>query len=164
MGREPIPGRNPTRGNLSTTIPCGKWSYPVLIPVSRGYPGARGRLLTCYSPVRRSAPHPKVRSSLDLHVLSTPPAFVLSQDQTLQSRSRNIGHAVEFSSCGRLRRPRRLFRGPVPGRYLIPVRRLLSPPARFSSGPLRGAHRCGVSVSRTPVIRARYVTSSLAFP
>ena len=27
--------------------------------------------------------HPKVISPLDLHVLSTPPAFVLSQDQTL---------------------------------------------------------------------------------
>jgi hypothetical protein len=42
-------------------------------------------LLTCYSPVRRSV-FPGVATSwtsLDLHVLSTPPAFVLSQDQTL---------------------------------------------------------------------------------
>ena len=29
--------------------------------------------------------HPKM-SALDLHVLSTPPAFVLSQDQTLQQK------------------------------------------------------------------------------
>src|SRR6266699_3242631 len=29
--------------------------YPVLIPVSRSYPEAKGRLLTCYSPVRRSS-------------------------------------------------------------------------------------------------------------
>src|SRR5690348_16277088 len=28
--------------------------YPVLAPVSEGYPKAEGRLLTCYSPVRRS--------------------------------------------------------------------------------------------------------------
>ena len=28
--------------------------------------------------------HPKVTFSFDLHVLGTPPAFVLSQDQTLQ--------------------------------------------------------------------------------
>ncbi len=28
--------------------------YPVLIQVSLGYPGLWGRLLTCYSPVRRS--------------------------------------------------------------------------------------------------------------
>ena len=30
------------------------------------------------------SPGPKVRFSLDLHVLSAPPAFVLSQDQTLR--------------------------------------------------------------------------------
>ena len=29
------------------------------------------------------------RSSFDLHVLSTPPAFVLSQDQTLQKNMKN---------------------------------------------------------------------------
>ena len=29
---------------------------------------------------------PKKASSLDLHVLSTPPAFVLSQDQTLNKK------------------------------------------------------------------------------
>ena len=62
--------------------------YQVLIPVSRGYPSVRGRLPTRYSPVRRSL---YSRSSedllkyipLDLHVLGTPPAFILSQDQTL---------------------------------------------------------------------------------
>ncbi len=58
----------------------------MLAAVSRRYPGARGRFLTCYSPVRRSVPrgYPLSRS-LDLHVLSAPPAFVLSQDQTLRS-------------------------------------------------------------------------------
>jgi hypothetical protein len=30
------------------------------------------------------SPGPKPRFSLDLHVLSAPPAFVLSQDQTLR--------------------------------------------------------------------------------
>ena len=29
------------------------------------------------------SPHPKTRLSFDLHVLGTPPAFILSQDQTL---------------------------------------------------------------------------------
>ena len=38
---------------------------------------------TCYSPVRRSLWAETLRS-LDLHVLGAPPAFVLSQDQTLQ--------------------------------------------------------------------------------
>ena len=59
--------------------------YEVLITVSSGYPSAKGRLPTRYSPVRRS---PSLHSSeesfqdfpLDLHVLGTPPAFILSQD------------------------------------------------------------------------------------
>ena len=62
--------------------------YQVLIPVSQGYPCVRGRLPTRYSPVRR---YPFLQSTevsirkfpLDLHVLGTPPAFILSQDQTL---------------------------------------------------------------------------------
>ena len=62
--------------------------YEVLIPVSRGYPSAKGRLPTRYSPVRRfpllTSTEVSVKSfSLDLHVLGTPPAFILSQDQTL---------------------------------------------------------------------------------
>ena len=56
--------------------------HPVLIRVSSGYPGTKGGLPTCYSPVRRF-PLAEARFSLDLHVLSAPPAFVLSQDQTL---------------------------------------------------------------------------------
>ena len=57
--------------------------YPVLIRVSSGYPGTKGGLPTCYSPVRRF-PQAEAWFSLDLHVLSAPPAFVLSQDQTLR--------------------------------------------------------------------------------
>ncbi len=45
-------------------------------------------MLTCYSPVRRSCT-PKEALPLDLHVLSTPPAFVLSQDQTLHRKTEN---------------------------------------------------------------------------
>ena len=59
-------------------------SYAVLARVSPGYPPLQGRLSTCYSPVRRFTSQPKSTFSLDLHVLSTPPAFILSQDQTLQ--------------------------------------------------------------------------------
>ena len=63
--------------------------YQVLIPVSRGYPCVRGRLPTRYSPVRRYPLHQSTEVSinrfpLDLHVLGTPPAFILSQDQTLK--------------------------------------------------------------------------------
>ena len=80
IGREPIPGRKTFH-----PPPCGRKSYPVLAPVSEGYPKVRGRLLTCYSPVRRSST-PEGAFPLDLHVLSTPPAFVLSQDQTLHRK------------------------------------------------------------------------------
>ena len=73
--------------------PCGFNYYTVLASVSRCYPLLLGRLPTCYSPVRHSL---RVKifiststsksingSSFDLHVLGTPPAFILSQDQTL---------------------------------------------------------------------------------
>ena len=60
------------------------WSYPALAPVSRGYPSLKGKLPTRYSPVRHFTHSPKETFSFDLHVLGTPLAFVLSQDQTLQ--------------------------------------------------------------------------------
>ena len=61
-------------------------TYAVLARVSPGYPPLPGRLPTCYSPVRRS-PETEASFAHDLHVLSTPPAFILSQDQTLQFKS-----------------------------------------------------------------------------
>ena len=62
-------------------VKCLSATYPVLASVSRSYPGHMGRLPTCYSPVRHwiSEDIP-----FDLHVLGMPPAFILSQDQTLQ--------------------------------------------------------------------------------
>ena len=52
------------------------------------YPPVRGRLHTRYAPVRRSPPgycYPAL--PLDLHVLSLPLAFILSQDQTLHCKN-----------------------------------------------------------------------------
>jgi len=79
------------------------WSYEALIIVSNGYSSVQGRLPTRYSPVRRfpgrlptryspvrrfpvdhSSEESVTTFSLDLHVLGTPPAFILSQDQTLK--------------------------------------------------------------------------------
>ena len=58
-------------------VSCGiSTSFPVLFPTERKVAHA---LLT-RPPLED---HPKAISPLDLHVLSTPPAFVLSQDQTL---------------------------------------------------------------------------------
>ena len=60
-------------------------SYGVLIKISLGYPPVKGRLHTCYSPVRRSSAECKHSLlPLDLHVLGLPLAFILSQDQTLR--------------------------------------------------------------------------------
>ena len=50
------------------------------------YPHHRGRLSTCYSPVRHFT-RDRSPFAYDLHVLSTPPAFNLSQNQTLQFKS-----------------------------------------------------------------------------
>ena len=66
--------------------------HAVLAVVSNCCPPLKGRFLTRYSPVRH-CPLLQLdessfrRFSFDLHVLSTPPAFVLSQDQTLHDRS-----------------------------------------------------------------------------
>jgi hypothetical protein len=61
--------------------------YGVLIRIFRGYPPVKGRLHTRYAPVRRS-PSKYCYSvlPLDLHVLSLPLAFILSQDQTLHCK------------------------------------------------------------------------------
>ena len=84
--------------------------HAVLAAVSGCYPPVWGRLPTRYSPVRHSvkgASSPKgfrSSASFDLHVLSTPPAFILSQDQTLMlnylSRTHGkLAFLVPFPSC-----------------------------------------------------------------
>src|SRR5712691_5210267 len=65
--------------------PTPQGPYLVLALLSESYPRVWGRLLTCYAPVRHFTQRPKSPFSSDLHVLSTPPAFVLSQDQTLRT-------------------------------------------------------------------------------
>ena len=58
--------------------------YVVLHTVSSAYPTVTGKLLTRYAPFRRSPPEYCYSAlPLDLHVLSLPLAFILSQDQTL---------------------------------------------------------------------------------
>ena len=64
--------------------PRSKQHYWVLAHLSVCYSQLGGRLSTCYSPVRHFTHPPKWIFSYDLHVLGTPPALVLSQDQTLQ--------------------------------------------------------------------------------
>ena len=83
MGRGLIKKRQlASRGRLSHIYKYA--AYLVLAAVSHCYPNLHGRSSTRYSPVRRCTQSPKRPFSLDLHVLSTPPAFNLSQNQTLQ--------------------------------------------------------------------------------
>ena len=77
---------HPVPMNLFTQGEAPSCAYAVLPAVSSCYPPVRGRLSTRYSPVR----HYDIFqteiiyiSPFDLHVLGTPPAFILSQDQTL---------------------------------------------------------------------------------
>ncbi len=94
IGRGPIPHRKsfPPPGHATSRV------YSVLDPVSQAYPKVQGRSPTCYSPVRHSST-PERAFPFDLHVLSTPPAFVLSQDQTLQTKtSRTPKGTREFES------------------------------------------------------------------
>ena len=52
--------------------------------ISMGYSSEKGRLHTRYAPVRHSSAKSKLfLLPFDLHVLSLPLAFILSQDQTL---------------------------------------------------------------------------------
>src|SRR5699024_1301749 len=79
-------------------------------PVSQAYPEVQGRLPTCYSPVRHSCT-PERALPFDLHVLSTPPAFVLSQDQTLHKSFSALRKAQSKQNkpktgCSKTRPPR----------------------------------------------------------
>src|SRR5689334_15690109 len=57
--------------------------HAVLASLSGRYPPLEGRSPTCYSPVCHSIEGcPSL--AFDLHVLGTPPALILSQDQTLK--------------------------------------------------------------------------------
>ena len=70
--------------------------HAVLAVLSNCYSPLSGRSPTCYAPIRHS-PRSCDQSAFDLHVLSTPPAFILSQDQTLRQ---NCGIPTEVERPG----------------------------------------------------------------
>ena len=59
--------------------------HAVLAVLSNCYSPLPGRSPTCYAPIRHSTT-PCGAVAFDLHVLSTPPAFILSQDRTLRMK------------------------------------------------------------------------------
>ena len=88
--RRPIAKRSLTsRGHLCWNFHAELPEHSVLAVLSNCCPHLCGRLSTRYSPVCHSTFKSKLLIvSFDLHVLSTPPAFVLSQDQTLHKIGR----------------------------------------------------------------------------
>ena len=67
--------------------------------ISLRYTPVTGRLHTRYAPVRRSSPkYCYLALPLDLHVLSLPLAFILSQDQTLHCKN-CLFYLFDSSSC-----------------------------------------------------------------
>ncbi len=88
LGR-PLPHQLANRPHAPPPVPEGfprgprcPRPYAALAPLSRGYSPPEGRSRTCSSPVRHSV-RAEARTPFDLHALGTPPAFILSQDQTL---------------------------------------------------------------------------------
>ena len=79
MGREPLPKRfSLTPSSCDIVVLCGiSTCFQVLSPSL----GQVIHVLLTRAPLRCQ---PKSTSPFDLHVLGTPPAFVLSQDQTLE--------------------------------------------------------------------------------
>ena len=82
--------RMPIRNHrmLSSSHHAKEWQYGGLVEFSLRYTPVTGRLHTRYAPVRRSPPEYCYSAlPLDLHVLSLPLAFILSQDQTLHCKN-----------------------------------------------------------------------------
>ena len=132
------------RGLLFPQDPRVPWAYPVLAPLSRCYPRYQGRLSTRYSPVRHFH-RSKLRITFDLHVLSTPPAFVLSQDQTLQFnfKTGKSDSSLKQLTC-LLQKPTMLFR--LLFSFQRPSRQLLS--LRQTRQSTRTGATCQHKVSR----------------
>ena len=105
---------HPVPMNLFTQGEAPSCAYAVLPAVSSCYPPVRGRLSTRYSPVR----HYDIFqteiiyiSPFDLHVLGTPPAFILSQDQTLMLNKKHPVNNRMLDSSSILRSRTRLRSG-----------------------------------------------------
>ncbi len=117
---------------------------------------------TCYSPVRHSTRTPKDAFAFDLHVLSTPPAFVLSQDQTLQfetvasPESLNLppGHAIYLTVTKPSLTSRRSRASTFNAKAALPI--LLSKiPKRHNiptGTPVREGQTCAASSQRDQYI------------
>src|SRR5207248_3163286 len=78
-------------------------AHAVLAALSGGYPPPRGQVAHAFLS-RPPLGGPKAAPS-DLHVLGTPPAFILSQDQTLHHEARARGEPRALLSSSRTSPP-----------------------------------------------------------
>ena len=115
-----------------------------------------GQIPTRYSPVRRCPP-PEGGFSLDLHVLGLPPAFVLSQDQTLtlltlSAYTRTGKHKSRPSILKHLQNTRNNFNAP---KKHINADRASLPTLNFTlcqktQHPVTGLHRSLSLLEKSP--------------
>ena len=80
----PLPHQLANRTQAHLVASCdfpSEEGYAVLSAISRWYPSPQGR----YPRVPHPSATPLLLRAFDLHVLGTPPAFILSQDQTRHS-------------------------------------------------------------------------------
>jgi hypothetical protein len=84
MGRDPILPRLPAFPGPPCGGPGASGISPAFAGLSR-WGGQVGHVLLTRSPLYH---RPRAGYSFDLHVLGTPPAFILSQDQTLRRKGR----------------------------------------------------------------------------
>src|SRR6478672_9701706 len=84
------PPRTPPRPEAEATFSHVPRRDVGLSGINPGFPGlfrCRGQVIHVLLTRSPLSPEPKLRFSLDLHVLGAPPAFVLSQDQTLREET-----------------------------------------------------------------------------
>ena len=100
----------------------------------------------------RLCPEPKLGSSLHLHVLSTPPAFVLSQDQTLREELLTKSVAVSLEDASYTTRQETAYS--ISGCQRIRRSLAVEPRRHSTSGkPAVGVH--AVEFSKTAALPAR---------
>ena len=100
-----------------------------------------------------------LRSPLDLHVLSTPPAFVLSQDQTLQEEFNQLSRTAHNTHCWTIMRRSginkksefNLLRGALHAvaqtrspRTFVSLDSIINQRPTFSAGVTKDTRRCRV--------------------
>jgi hypothetical protein len=124
----PLPRQQANRTQATPKAPRGFGPRPTC-GISPSFPGLSptfGHIPTRCSPVRHSP-----CGACDLHVLSIPPAFALSQDQTLKFIRQD---RAEAPSCRRLSTG---LRSP------LSMRSAFSSPSHAPAPPLRGTARAG---------------------